>query len=70
MKRDHVESSNVESIGYDTSTRTLEIAFLNGTVYQYFDVPETMYTEIMKPGVSKGEYLSRNIKGSFRYSKV
>jgi len=70
MKRDHVESSNVESIGYDTSTRTLEIAFLNGAVYQYFDVPEAMYTEIMNPGISKGEYLSRNIKGSFRYSKV
>ncbi len=70
MRRDHVDSSNVESIGYDASTQTLEIAFLNGAVYQYFDVPEQMYTEIMKPGVSKGEYLSRNIKGSFRYSKV
>ena len=38
MKREHVESSNIESIGYDVKTQTLEIEFLNGAIYQYFDV--------------------------------
>lgn len=70
MQREHVESSNIESIGYEAKSQTLEIEFLNGTIYQYFDVPEPIYSELMKPGVSKGEYLARNIKGSYRYSRV
>ena len=45
MKRQHVESSNIESIGYDERSQTLEIEFLNGGVYQYFDVPVNMYPE-------------------------
>lgn len=69
MKRDHVESSNIESIGYDENSQTLEIEFLNGGTYQYFDVPKTIYDGLMAAS-SHGEYLAANIKGSFRYSKV
>lgn len=69
MKRDHVESSNIESIGYDSKSQTLEIEFLNGTIYQYFDVPETVFEEFMGAD-SHGKYLNANIKGTYRYSKV
>lgn len=69
MKRTHVESSNIESIGYDSKSQTLEIEFLNGSIYQYFDVPERMYNELMSAD-SHGKYLNANIKGVYRYSKV
>jgi hypothetical protein len=69
MKRTHVESSNIESIGYDSKSQTLEIEFLNGTIYQYFDVPEGVFGELMSAD-SHGKYLSANIKGVYRYSKV
>jgi hypothetical protein len=69
MKRTHVESSNIESIGYDSKSQTLEIEFLNGTIYQYFDVPERVFEELMGAD-SQGRYLNANIKGTYRYSKV
>lgn len=69
MKREHVNSSNIESIGYDLRSQTLEIEFLNGSIYQYFDVPENVFIDF-KTADSQGKYLASNIKGHFRYSKV
>ncbi len=69
MKRDAVSSSNVAAIGYDEASGTLEIEFLDGSVYQYFDVPENIYAGL-KSASSIGSYLASQIKGSYRYSKV
>lgn len=69
MERSHVESSNIESIGYDSQNQTLEIEFLNGSIYQYFDVPEQIYEGIMQAD-SHGKYLAANVKGYYRYSKI
>ena len=69
MDRTQVASSNIASIGYDPDTNTLEIEFLNGSVYQYYDVPEHIYDEIMSAS-SHGSYLATNIKGVYSYSKV
>lgn len=69
MNRQPVSSSNIASIGYDVNSQTLEIEFLNGGVYQYFDVPQHVYGELMSAG-SHGQYLAHNIKGVYRYSKV
>ncbi len=69
MKREHVESSNIESIGYEPDNQTLEIEFLNGSLYQYFDIPQHIYEEMMSAD-SQGKYLAQNIKGVYRYSKV
>ena len=38
MERQEVDSSNIDAVGYDETTQTLEIEFRNG-VYQYEDVP-------------------------------
>ena len=69
MKKTPVTSSNVESIGYDEDSSTLEIEFKNGATYQYFDVPENVFNELRNAN-SVGEYLAASIKGSYRYSKV
>lgn len=69
MNRQSVASSNIASIGYDADSQTLEIEFLNGGVYQYFDVPQYVYQELMGAS-SHGQYLAQNIKGVYRYSKV
>lgn len=69
MNRQAVTSSNIASIGYDANSQTLEIEFLNGGVYQYFDVPQHIYDGIMSAD-SHGQYLAQNIKGAYRYSKV
>lgn len=63
-----VNSSNLKSVGYEN--KTLEIAFKNNTVYQYFDVEINKYRELLNAS-SKGTYLDRYIKkGGYRYLKI
>jgi hypothetical protein len=69
MNRTPVASSNIASIGYDPRNLTLEVEFTDGSIYQYFDVPEAVYQEFMRAG-SKGKFLHANIKGSYRYVKL
>ena len=69
MEMVNVDSSNVESVGYDEDSSTLQVEFKNGGVYQYFDVPEDVYIQL-RDASSVGEYLAAAIKGSYRYSKV
>ena len=69
MDRIPVSSSNIESIGYDEDSGTLEIEFKNGTLYQYFDVPAHVHTSLISAS-SIGGFLASTIKGAYRYSKV
>ena len=69
MRRQPVTSSNLASVGYDPATQTLEIEFHHGGVYQYFDVPQSIYDGLMGPG-SKGQFFAANIKGVYRYARV
>jgi hypothetical protein len=64
-----VDSSNINSIGYDEESSTLEIEFHSGAIYQYFDVSFPVYDGLMEAD-SKGQYLSQHIKGKYRYVKV
>jgi hypothetical protein len=67
MERINVTSSNIRSIGFEEGV--LEIEFKNGAVYQYYDVQEHIFDELMQAD-SQGKYLAQNIKGYFRYSRV
>ena len=69
MDRIPVDSSNIESIGYDIETMTLEVEFTNGNIYQYFDIPPTVHENLMRSD-SKGKFLHSQIKGSYRYARL
>lgn len=69
MEMIYVESSNIEAVGYDEDSSTLQVEFKNGGTYQYFDVPERVFEEL-RDADSVGKYLAANIKGVYRYSKV
>ena len=69
MTREPVSSSNLADVGYDPATQTLEVGFKNGRIYQYFDVPEHIRDGLMDAGFPGG-YLSREIKGKYRYARV
>ncbi|MEB2787274.1 KTSC domain-containing protein [Algoriphagus persicinus] len=69
MKRQSVESSNLASIGYDAENEILEVEFNHGGVYQYFDVPEYVYEELMSAD-SHGVYFSANIRNDYEYEKM
>ena len=69
MDRDYVESSMITSFGFDPSISTLEIEFKSGVVWQYFDVPESIYYE-MKSASSCGKFFHASIKGQYAESQV
>jgi hypothetical protein len=63
------ESSNIRSARYDEDAQVLEITFLNGSVYEYYDVSAAV-AEGFEQADSKGAYLATRIKGHYRYSRV
>jgi hypothetical protein len=69
MQRENVTSSNIMSIGYDDSTNTLEIEFLTGGIYEYYNIPIDTYNELMNAS-SIGSYFSRNIRNIFPTQRV
>lgn len=69
LQRTPVVSSNIASIGYDKNTATLEVEFLNSSVYHYFDVPESAHYELLS-APSVGSFLAANIKGHYRYARA
>lgn len=69
MQRQPVSSSNIASIGYDAQSETLEVEFLDGSVYQYFNVPSGTYEGLMAAS-SHGSYLNAHVKGTYQYQKL
>lgn len=68
MYRESVESSNIKSIGYENET--LEVEFLNGSIYQYKNVPKILFSGIMNAN-SHGKYLNEYIKkANYRYEQI
>ena len=69
MNRIPVQSSNVEEVGYEQETMTLEVLFHNGNVYQYFDVPQSVYEGLLR-AESVGKFLNTQIKNNYRYIQL
>lgn len=69
MDREPVQSTNLAEVGYCADTMVLEIAFHNGSVYQYFDVSEAVFLELMQ-AESVGKYFIANIREAYRYTRV
>lgn len=68
MERNYIESSMITSIGFEEST--LEIEFKkNGQVWQYYDVPEYLYHEMMASS-SQGIFWHAQIKGQYSESRI
>ena len=64
-----VESSNVHSIGYDESSETVYVRFLNGSLYIYKGVPNWEFKNF-RNAPSIGSYLHRNFKNVYPYERI
>ena len=69
MRRHSVSSSTILSIGYEPDTRTLEVEFRGGRIYQYYAVPRAMFSEIMH-APSAGVFFNTYIRNAFSYSRL
>jgi hypothetical protein len=69
MHRLSVESSAIETIGYDARTHTLEIEFVGGGTYRYLGVPPRVHETLMQ-AESHGTYVNRRVKPYYRCLRV
>jgi len=69
LERIPVQSSNISSVGYDSASAMLEVQFLNGSIYQYFDLPVAVYEGLLQ-AQSAGSFFAANIKGHYRYARA
>ena len=64
-----VASTNLHSVGYDERTQTLEVQFVSGRVYQYYEVPANVHERLMQ-APSKGKFFNMHIRRGYPFSQV
>jgi len=69
VERQSVKSRILRSVGYDDSTKILEIEFHTGIVYQYSGVPSKVYADLMRSD-EIGKYFTDKIRTRFRTKQV
>jgi len=65
----HVESSCLMAVSADKENNTMDVQFLSGAVYRYFEVPEHIFSELMN-AESHGIYFSHNIRTKYNYTRL
>ena len=69
MERQPVSSSNLVSVGYEPASETLEIEFKNGHIYQYYNVPQIMFDQLIQ-APSVGTFFNANIRNAYACSRM
>ena len=69
MYQEIENSSQIESVHYDEYLLGLEVKFIKGTIYRYYDVPYYVFDELIN-AVSAGSYFNKNIARKFKFKKV
>ena len=69
VERQPVKSRILRSVGYDDTTKILEIEFQTGLVYQYSGVPPKVYKDLMH-SAEIGKYFSDKVRPLFQTKQV
>ena len=64
-----VRSSSLARLSYDRQQAILQVAFRDGTEYEYADVPLKTYQNLLQAD-SKGSYFNHCIRDRFTASKL
>lgn len=64
-----VQSSNIESWGYDPEERVLEVRFKTGILHRFADVPQGA-ADAMSEAESVGSFFARSIRPFFKGERV
>lgn len=68
MDRRNIKSSTIKTLEYYPEIDLLEVEFVRGVTYIYFDVPQDVYDELIK-AESIGSYFNKNIAKKYAYEK-
>ncbi|MEM6433971.1 MAG: KTSC domain-containing protein [Cyanobacteria bacterium P01_D01_bin.115] len=66
MELQFVESSMIQAFGYDEEHETLLVIFNSGKTYQYSEVPQETYAELLAAD-SKGSYMRSCVIDCYPY---
>lgn len=70
MKHVAVESSELRSVAYERETRVLEVRFVKGERYQYFQVPPSVFDRLLA-AESKGRFFNEHVRNAgYRFERV
>ena len=64
-----IRSTSLTKASYDALKESLRVAFVNGSIYEYQNVPSTIFTKF-RLAKSQGKFLNENITKAFKYKKV
>lgn len=64
-----VVSTEIEWIGYDYKRSMLQVEFIEGKIYQYDEVPESIYKAFLDAS-SHGQFFETFIKGRYAFRRV
>ena len=67
MRRRPVNSSSVRSVGWQDGT--LELEYVGGSVYRYYDVPQPTYAGLLA-AESIGNYVNTEIKPYYGFRQI
>jgi lysyl-tRNA synthetase class 2 len=62
-------SSVIKSFDYDPEARRLDVLFVSGRHYSYFDVPPNLAAR-MRASFAKGEFFNAHVRGRFRFERA
>src|SRR4051812_39487662 len=62
-------STVIRSFDYDPAQRRLDVTFVTGRRYSYFDVPPDIYAA-MKASFAKGEFFNAQIRNRYRFEEA
>lgn len=64
-----IDSSAIHSVDYDPRSRVLKVRFTSLALYEYFDVPDMVFRQLMAAD-SKGTYFAQNIRDKYEYRRL
>jgi hypothetical protein len=65
IPREAVRSSAIAKVGYSKRRHILEIEFVNGAIYRYFDIPLSVHRDLMS-AESKARFYDSTIRKHYR----
>lgn len=69
MLRQVVQSSSLQSIGYDRAQQILEVEFHGGKIYRYLGVSSDVWSAL-RQAPSKGQFFQNFIRDRFETTRV
>ncbi len=69
MIMSHIDSSNIDAIGYNPDNCTLRVRFKGGAGYDYEGVEPDVFDQFMT-APSAGKFFFKQVKSQYPYTKV